>query len=62
MRNTSIKEINMAKLRTLRAEFKELAETNRRKAEIIRRAEEAEAAFDIAMRGVKPLRVKHLRR
>ena len=60
--SNSIKQIHLAKLSTLKAEFKERAENNRRKAEIIRRAEEAEASFEMAMRGVKPLRAKHYRR
>jgi len=58
----TVKEIHLAKLRTLRAEFKELAESNERKAKAIRNAEQAEIAWELVKLGVKPLRAKHLRR
>lgn len=56
MRNTSIKEINMAKLRTLRAELQEITRNNERKAKAIRNAEQAEITWELVKLGIKPLR------
>jgi hypothetical protein len=56
MRHTSIKEINLAKLRILRDEFAERAKNNERKAKAIRNAEEAEMTWEMVKLGIKPLR------
>jgi len=56
MRHTSIKEINLAKLRILRDEFAERAKTNERKAKAIRNAEEAEMTWEMVKLGIKPMR------
>lgn len=56
MRNTSIKQIHLAKLRILRDEFAQLARDNKRKAQAIRKAEDAEASWEIIKAGAKPLR------
>ena len=56
MRNTSIKEIHLAKLRILRDEFAERAKSNERKAKAIRNAEQAEATWELVKLGIKPLR------
>ena len=53
MRN-SIKQINLAKLRILRDEFAQLAKDNGRKAQAIRRAEDAEAIWEMTRLGIKP--------
>ena len=56
MRNTSIKEINLAKLRILRDELADHAKTNERKAKAIRNAEQAEMTWEMVKLGIKPLR------
>ena len=55
MRN-SIKEIHLAKLRILRDEFAERAKHSTRKAEAIRKAEQAEMTWEMVKLGIKPLR------
>lgn len=60
MKNTSIKEIHLAKLKVLRAEFKERAESNHRRAEAIRKAEEAEMSWEMVKLGARPLRQRRL--
>ena len=60
MRHTSIKEINLAKLRILRDEFAERAKNNERKAKAIRKAEEAEMTWEMVKLGVKPLAQRRL--
>jgi hypothetical protein len=56
MRHTSIKEVNLAKLRILRDEFAELARNNERKAKAIRNAERNEMTWEMVKLGIKPLR------
>lgn len=60
MRNTSIKEIHLAKLRVLRAEFAEIAKSNARRDEARRRAEEADMAWELVKLGVKPMAQRRL--
>lgn len=60
MRNTSIKEINLAKLRILQEEFRELDKNNERKAKAIRNAEQAEMTWEMVKLGVKPLAQRRL--
>jgi hypothetical protein len=55
-KHTNIKEINLAKLRILQAEFKEIARSNERKAKALRNAEQAEITWELVKLGVKPLR------
>jgi len=55
-KHTTIKEINLAKLRILRDEFAERAKNNERKAKAIRNAEQAEITWELVKLGVKPLR------
>lgn len=54
MRNTSIKQIHLAKLRILRDEFAELARDNKRRAQALRKAEDCEASWEIVKAGAKP--------
>lgn len=56
MKNTSIKEIHLAKLRVLRAEFAEIARTNTRKAEALRKAERDEMTWELVKLGARPIR------
>jgi hypothetical protein len=56
MRHTSIKEVNLAKLRILRDEFAKQARNNERKAKAIRNAEQAETTWEMVKLGIKPLR------
>jgi hypothetical protein len=56
MKNTSIKQIHLAKLRVLRDEFAQLARDNERKAKAIRKAEQAEMTWELVKLGVKPIR------
>jgi hypothetical protein len=60
MRNTSIKEIHLAKLKVLRAEFAQLAKDNTRRNEARRRAEEADMTWELVKLGVKPLSQRRL--
>jgi hypothetical protein len=60
MKNTSIKEIHLAKLRVLRAEFAELAKNNTRRNEARRRAEEADMTWELVKLGVKPISQRRL--
>lgn len=56
MKNTSIKQIHLAKLRILRDEFAQLAKDNTRRNEARRRAEEAEMGWELVKLGARPLR------
>lgn len=60
MKNTSIKEIHLAKLRILRAEFAELAKSNERRDKARRRAEEADMTWEMVKLGVKPMHQRRL--
>lgn len=60
MKNTSIKQIHLAKLRILRDEFAEIARNNTRKAEALRRAERDEMTWEMVKLGVKPLSQRRL--
>jgi len=60
MKNTSIKEIHLAKLRVLRNEFAEIARNNTRRNEARRRAEEADMSWELVKLGVKPLAQRRL--
>jgi hypothetical protein len=60
MKNTSIKEIHLAKLRILRNEFAEIAKSNARRDEARRRAEEADMSWELVKLGVKPLAQRRL--
>ena len=60
MKNTSIKEIHLAKLRVLRAEFAEIARNNARRDEARRRAEEADMTWELVKLGVKPISQRRL--
>lgn len=59
-KHTSIKDIHLAKLRVLRAEFAELAKDNARRDKARRRAEEADMTWELVKLGVKPLRQRRL--
>jgi hypothetical protein len=60
MKNTSIKEIHLAKLRILRDEFAEIARNNTRRNEARRRAEEADMTWELVKLGVKPMSQRRL--
>jgi hypothetical protein len=60
MKNTSIKEIHLAKLRVLRAEFADLAKDNTRRNEARRRAEEHDMTWELVKLGVKPIHQRRL--
>ena len=60
MKNTSIKEVHLAKLRILRNEFAEIAKSNARRNEARRRAEEADMTWELVKLGVKPLAQRRL--
>ena len=60
MKNTSIKEINLAKLRVLRDEIARDMRNNTRRAEALRRAEEAEMGWELVKLGARPLRQRRL--
>jgi hypothetical protein len=60
MKNTSIKEIHLAKLRSLRDEFAQLAKDNTRRNEARRRAEEADMTWELVKLGVKPMSQRRL--
>jgi hypothetical protein len=60
MKNTSIKEINLAKLRVLRDEIVRDQRDNERRAKAIRRAEEAEMIWEMVKLGVRPLSQRRL--
>jgi hypothetical protein len=60
MKNTSIKEINLAKLRVLRDEIARDQRDNERRAKAIRRAEEAEMTWEMVKLGVRPLSQRRL--
>ena len=60
MKNTSIKEIHLAKLRVLRAEFADLAKDNTRRNEARRRAEEHGMTWELVKLGVKPIHQRRL--
>lgn len=60
MKNTSIKEIHLAKLRVLRNEFAEIARNNTRRNEARRRAEEADMTWELVKLGVKPISQRRL--
>lgn len=60
MKNTSIKEIHLAKLRILRNEFAEIARNNTRRDEARRRAEEADMTWELVKLGVKPISQRRL--
>jgi hypothetical protein len=60
MKHTSIKEINLAKLRILRNEFAEIAKNNARRDAARRRAEEADMTWELVKLGVKPLAQRRL--
>jgi hypothetical protein len=60
MKNTSIKEIHLAKLRILRNEFAEIAKSNARRDEARRRAEEADMTWELVKLGVKPISQRRL--
>jgi hypothetical protein len=60
MKNTSIKEIHLAKLRILRDEFAQLAKDNTRRNEARRRAEEADMTWELVKLGVKPMSQRRL--
>lgn len=60
MKNTSIKEIHLAKLRVLRNEFAEIARNNTRRDAARRRAEEADMTWELVKLGVKPMSQRRL--
>jgi hypothetical protein len=60
MKHTSIKEINLAKLRVLRDEIARDQRDNERRAKAIRRAEEAEMTWEMVKLGVRPLSQRRL--
>jgi len=60
MKNTSIKEIHLAKLKVLRNEFAEIAKNNTRRDAARRRAEEADMAWELVKLGVKPIAQRRL--
>ena len=60
MKNTSIKEIHLAKLKVLRAEFAEIAKSNARRDAARRRAEEADMTWELVKLGVKPISQRRL--
>ena len=60
MKNTSIKEIHLAKLRILRNEFAEIARNNTRRDAARRRAEEADMTWELVKLGVKPISQRRL--
>lgn len=60
MKNTSIKQIHLAKLRILRDEFAEIARNNERRDKARRRAEEVEMTWEMVKLGVKPLHQRRL--
>lgn len=60
MRNTTIKEIHLAKLRILRDEFAQLAKDNTRRNEARRRAEEADMSWELVKLGARPLSQRRL--
>lgn len=60
MRNTTIKEIHLAKLRILRDEFAQLAKDNTRRNEARRRAEEADMSWEMVKLGARPLSQRRL--
>jgi len=60
MKNTSLKEVHLAKLRVLRAEFAEIARNNTRRNEARRRAEEADMTWELVKLGVKPMSQRRL--
>jgi hypothetical protein len=60
MKNTSIKEINLAKLRVLRDEIARDMRDNARRNEARRRAEEAEMGWELVKLGARPIRQRRL--
>ena len=60
MKNTSIKQIHLAKLRILRDEFAQLAKDNTRRNEARRRAEEADMSWEMVKLGARPLTQRRL--
>jgi hypothetical protein len=60
MKNTSIKEIHLAKLKVLRDEFAQIAKDNTRRNEARRRAEEADMTWELVKLGVKPISQRRL--
>lgn len=60
MRNTTIKEIHLAKLRILRDEFAQLAKDNTRRNEARRRAEESDMSWEMVKLGARPLSQRRL--
>ena len=60
MKKYSIKEIHLAKLRTLRDEFAQKAKEDERKAKALRRAEDDDLNWELVKLGIKPLRQKRL--
>jgi hypothetical protein len=60
MKNTSIKEIHLAKLRIIRNEIVRDQRDNQRRAEALRRAEEAEMTWEMVKLGARPLSQRRL--
>lgn len=60
MKNTSIKEIHLAKLRIIRNEIVRDQRDNTRRAEALRRAEEAEMGWEMVKLGARPIRQRRL--
>lgn len=60
MKNTSIKEINLAKLKVLRDEIVRDQRDNKRRAEALRRAEEADMGWELVKLGARPIRQRRL--
>jgi predicted component of type VI protein secretion system len=56
MKNTSIKQIHLAKLRVLREEIQRDIRDNTRRVEARRRAEQCELSWELVKLGVKPIR------
>jgi len=60
MKNTSIKEIHLAKLRIIRNEIVRDQRDNERRAKALRRAEEAEMTWEMVKLGARPLSQRRL--
>lgn len=60
MKNTSIKEFYLAKLSVLKEEIKRDQRDNQRRAEALRRAEEADMGWEMVKLGARPLRQRRL--
>jgi hypothetical protein len=56
MKNTSIKQIHLAKLRVLRDDIARDQRDNERRNEARRRAEQCEMTWELVKLGVKPIR------